>query len=160
PPRRLQRGSRVAYLEWIGEVKQAKRLGKRVGRGPPPSRPRPTDVSATPPATPTPSTPSSRPHANAGFVALPPTHGRGASSMPAHQPHGGVRFGRSRKAVVVTAITAARNPAHPVGNRGSSARENAPLGRYAASRPALRASAGSSASRRARRPASDTVRAS
>src|SRR2546423_11508380 len=62
-----QRGSRVAYLEWIGEVKQAKRLGKRVGRGPPPSRPRPTDVSATPPATPTPSTPSSRPHANAGL---------------------------------------------------------------------------------------------
>src|SRR5438270_6036806 len=44
-----QRGSRVAYLEWIGEVKRAKRLGKRVGRGPPPSCPRPTDVSATPP---------------------------------------------------------------------------------------------------------------
>src|ERR1700704_2325010 len=49
PPRRLQDGARVAYLEWIGEVKPAKRLGKKVGRGLPPGFPRPTDASATPP---------------------------------------------------------------------------------------------------------------
>src|SRR5712664_2927605 len=57
PPRRLQDGSRVAYLEWIGEVKPAKRLGKKVGRGLPPGLPRPTNASATPPATPTPPRP-------------------------------------------------------------------------------------------------------
>src|SRR3981081_4117183 len=44
PPRRLQDGSRVAYLEWIGEVKPAKRLGKKVGRGLPPGFPRPPDA--------------------------------------------------------------------------------------------------------------------
>src|SRR5437762_1939128 len=57
PPKRLQDGSRVAYLEWIGEVKPAKRLGKKVGRGLPPGLPRPTNASATPPATPTPPRP-------------------------------------------------------------------------------------------------------
>src|SRR5437868_5701807 len=91
-----QRGSRVAYLEWIGEVKRAKRLGKRVGRGPPPSCPRPTDVSATPPRR-RPLRPRLAPPREKGTVALPPTPGHGASSMPAHQPHGGVRSSAAEK---------------------------------------------------------------
>src|ERR1700716_2635261 len=58
PPRRLQDGSRVAYLEWIGEVKPAKRLGKKVGRGVPPGFPRPTHASAPPPRSPSPAPPT------------------------------------------------------------------------------------------------------
>src|SRR5439155_26268547 len=91
-----QRGSRVAYLEWIGEVKRAKRLGKREARAPPPSCPRPTDVSATPPRR-RPLRPRPRAPTRKGVVALPPTPGHGASSMPAHQPHGGVRSGPTGK---------------------------------------------------------------
>src|SRR5258705_2102054 len=85
PPRRLQDGSRVAYLERIGEVKPAKRLGKKVGRGlPPASRapptpaPRPRD--ADPPTSPPPAPPRDR-----RVVSRAPAHG--ASRIAAHQPH-------------------------------------------------------------------------
>src|SRR4051812_31343692 len=77
PPRGLP-GSRVAYLEWIAQVKKhvpalagtrrqnvaafprVRVSGKSVGRGLPPSLPRPTDVSAPPPATPPPLDPAVR----------------------------------------------------------------------------------------------------
>src|SRR5438067_2639127 len=145
-----QRGSRVAYLEWIGEVKRAKRLGKRVGRGPPPSCPRPTDVSATPPRR-RPLRPRPRAPTRKGVVALPPTPGHGASSMPAHQPHGGVRSGAAEK-ILVTTITAARDLAAP-GWEPPFFREGKCAARPLPGRRCARAPAARPAAARAGRPA-------
>src|SRR5467141_2833 len=130
PPRRLQDGSRVAYLEWIGEVKPAKRLGKKVGRGLPPASRAPPDASATPPATPTPPRPASHaPTRQAGGLLAADNWSKRHACTPA-VPRRASALDR-RKALT------------PLGHRRSRAGKLRPY--QAASRPAPRASAGSSA---------------
>src|SRR2546423_8034740 len=149
-----QRGSRVAYLEWIGEVKRARRLGKRVGRGPPPSCPRPADVSATPPRR-RPLRPRLAPPRERGLSPCR-RHPDMEQAACLHTSRTAACVPAPPRRVLVTTITVARDLAAP-GWEPPFFREGKPAARPLPGRRCARAPAARPGAARAGRPATTSA---